>query len=295
MNRKEVILLSEDINPLNSVYQFDLKPDFKVSQNWTSLFQRPFSISERAQIINIYLEKNNVDAFNGKAVRLDKIKNLGETTFLNISMIDFYDFLSTTMVYKQKASLITFCEDHNRLKEKELIENYCRSIEGIESNSSFEKIITQNDVSNIIAVSILVEDSNGDVGIVHRSEKVAVSSGVFGVTVTGVLDELDFLEEDPFTACAKRELKEELNINVDSLDFDELVMSKQKLQPIVLFNLKLDQTWKDLLPSIKMAEDFKKEAQGFFAVPVSKLSDLLASETFSEAAAYQIWKRSDCS
>ncbi len=208
-----------------------------------------------------------------------------------LSLIDFYDFLSTTMVYKQKDRLITYCEDHSKFPEKELIEKYCHSINEIEIDTSFEEIIDQNNVSNMIAISILVEDRDGDVGVIHRSENVAVSSGMFSVTATGALDEQDYMEEDPFTTCAKRELKEELNIRVDSIQFDEFVMSKQKLQPIALFSLKLKQSWKDLLPSIKMAEDFKNETQEIYAVPVSMLSQFLATESFTEAATYQIHKK----
>lgn len=273
------------------MYRFEIKPEFNVSKNSKSLFERPYSFKERDLIIDIYSKKNGVNAFNGQSIRLDNIKNIEGKTFLEISMIDFFDFLTTTMVYKQKDSLIKFCVDHQKDKEKDLIENYCQSIDGIEVHSSFEDIINQSRVSNIIAVSILIEDKNGDVGLIHRTKKVAVSSGIFGVTATGSLDEQDYIKLDPFLSCAKRELKEELNISAESIHFDELVMSKQKLQPIALFSLKLKQSWNELIATIKVADDFNNETQDMYAVPVSVLPQFLASETFTEAASYQIYQK----
>ncbi len=238
-------------------------------------------------------QKNGGNVFNGQAVRLDNIKSGDGTTILEISMIDFFDFLSTTMVYLERDSLIMFCDDHHMKKEKALIDNYCSSIDGVEVDSSFETIVNDRRVSNIIAVSILIEDKNGYVGIIQRSNKVAVFPRMFGVPVTGVLDDQDFHKKDPFLSCVKRELKEELNLTVetDSIIFDELVMSKQKLQPIALYSLTLNHSWKELFPTIKTADDFHNEIEEMYAVPVSMLPDFVTTETFTEAAAYQLYRK----
>lgn len=65
-----------------------------------------------------------------------------------------------------------------------------------------------------------------------------MSSGVYGVSATGSLEECDLLKPNPFLSCANRELEEELYLSVD-LVFTGLVASRQKLQPVALFYGKL--------------------------------------------------------
>lgn len=286
-----MFFVKKKIDPVNHVIIFPIKPNFKVIKNEKTLFNSLFSDIERDQLIQLYSEKNNAKPFNGKSIRLDHIKNFDNSTIIEISEIEFFDFLSTTMIYNQKDSFIDYCDKHNKKKEKTLIEKICHVVDRIKDDPSFEEIIGVNELSNILAVSILIEDKNGEVGLLHRSKNVAVSSGIFSVTATGSLDEQDYDKENPFISCAMRELEEELNIHPDTIVLDEIVMSKHKLQPIALFQLKLEQSWKELVPTIKAARDFNQETQEIYSVPISALSQFLYAETFTDAAAYQIFTK----
>jgi 8-oxo-dGTP pyrophosphatase MutT (NUDIX family) len=284
--------MNEQANPATQVYTFQTNPELRVVKNNTSPFRRFFSDLEMEKLIHLYSEKTNAThLFNGKSVRLDKVTNIGSSTIIHVSMIEFFDFLLTTMLYNQRDSFVRFCEDNKRYEEKALIERFCDFIDSQGSVNSFEGVIDIKELSNILAVSILVEDRNGLVGLMRRSKNVAVSSGILSVTATGSLDEQDFHENNPFISCAKRELREELNIETDSIVLDELVMSKHKLQPIALLNVKLPHDWKDLAKCIKSAKDFNYETQEMYAVPISDLSQFLYSEKFTDAASYQIYKK----
>ncbi|WP_416147507.1 hypothetical protein ACM26V_14865 [Salipaludibacillus sp. HK11] len=273
------------------INRFEMKADVKINRDATSSFVSPFSSLEKIKMVDLFSEANGVRAFNGKSVRLDRIRNRGDVTCVDIAIVDFFDFISTTLVYYQRDALIDYCESHDKCDELELIKKLIRSMNEIGSHSSFQDIIHKKELSNILAVSVLIEDVNGDVGVIHRSEKVAVSSGIFSVSATGALDEIDYYADNPIMSCAKREVEEELNIRGDALVFDELVMSKQKLQPVALLSLKLEQSWKDIISSIKSAEDFHKETQKIYAVPSARLVDFLGTETFTEVATYQLRKK----
>ena len=281
--------MNSKIDPLHQVFQYKAKSHSVIKKNAQTLFQSPFTLQEREQIIELYKEKNRTNLFNGKSIRLDKIENIGSKTFIELSMIEFYDFISTTMIYNQRDSFIQFCKENHKGHELELIERLCDSTQNKEK--SFENVINTNVLSNILAVSILIEDRNGAVGLLKRSNKVAISSGIFSVTSTGSLDEQDFSADNPFISCAKRELKEELNIDTESLMFEGLVMSKKKLQPIALLSVKLEKSWRELIADIKSAKDFNKETQEFYAVPLSILPHFLYTESFTDAALYQIYKK----
>lgn len=281
--------MKNKLDPLHQVFQFNAKSNIVIKKNTETLFQSPFTLQEREQIIALYKEKNRTNLFNGKSIRMDKIENTGSQTLIELSMIEFYDFISTTMIFNQRESFIEFCRENHKEQELELIERLCVSAR-MEENS-FGSVIHTNALSNILAVSILIEDGNGEVGLLKRSNKVAISSGIHGVTSTGSLDEQDFLADNPFISCAERELKEELNLCNTNLVFEGLVMSKKKLQPIGLFGVKLEKSWKELIASIKSAKDYNEEAQEFYAVPLSALPQFLYTESFTDAALYQIYKK----
>lgn len=278
---------------LIQVYPFSIHPKLKVLKNRKSHFRNPFSMEERERLVRLFEEKGKVHVFNGYSIRLDAIRNEEDVTIMEISEVEFFDFLTTTMIYNQSEAFLRYCEEHGRPREKDLIDRLCRDVEQTGGKPSFEKIIGSSVLSNIIAVSILIEDKHGNVGLVHRSKNVAISTGLFSVTATGSVDEQDFGADHPLVSCAIRELKEELNLNLgtDEMVLDEIVMSKYKLQPIALFRCRLDRSWEELTGDLFAAKDFHVETQEFYSVPVPVLAQFLYSETFTDAAAYQMFNR----
>jgi 8-oxo-dGTP pyrophosphatase MutT (NUDIX family) len=102
-------------------------------------------------------------------------------------------------------------------------------------------VLQNRALANIVAISVLIVDSEGKIGIIKRTKNVAISSGNFGMACAGTVNEMDFLTEDPFLACAMREIREECNIEVHQIHFDGIVVPKQKMQPIFHYHAEMFQ------------------------------------------------------
>jgi 8-oxo-dGTP pyrophosphatase MutT (NUDIX family) len=137
---------------------------------------------------------------------------------------------------------------------------------------------------------VLLVDSEGKIGIVKRTKKVAISSGTYGMACAGTVNEKDFLEDDPFLACALRETLEECNMELKEIHFDGIVVPKQKMQPIFLYHVKLEDTWENLYPQMKQAQDYAFETESLYAVPLEHSIQFAAQARMTDTAAYQIWR-----
>ena len=62
---------------------------------------------------------------------------------------------------------------------------------------------------------------------------------------TGSVGDSNLTEANLFRSCAKREIKEELDLESE-LQWESIVLSKQKLQPPVLFSGKIDCTFRNV-------------------------------------------------
>lgn len=152
---------------------------------------------------------------------------------------------------------------------------------------NFNQILAIDELANIVAVSVLLQDSTGRYLIVHRGNKAAISSGNFATSCAGSVSKEDLQDENPFIACAKRELKEELNLECD-LKVDGVVISRQKIQPAVLLSGTLDFTFEETYDAMIAAEDFHEENSELFAVPREKFVGIVKHYQFTDIAAYQL-------
>ena len=184
-----------------------------------------------------------------------------------------------------KALYLNFFDKRN--KEFHSLEGKVKSAVLPYRKKTAEDVLAINELANIITVSVLLEDKDGNVLLVKRGSKVAVSSGMFATACAGSLSEEDYNECNPFISCAKRELKEELNLVCD-LHVDKIVISKQKLQPAVLLSGKVNKSFRDLYETMIFASDFNEENQTLFAVPKDKLHSVVMHYQFTDVAAYQL-------
>lgn len=229
--------------------------------------------------------------FNGDSVRLDDLTEDGTAI---ISVIGFFDFMTTNLVLKpsSRSKKSAFASLYAALfsdtvKEANKLERRVKASIYGQPKRNFNDVLQIRELANIIAVSVTIKDCSGRVLIIKRGNKVAISSGNFAVACTGSVTSEDLDSENPFITCAKRELKEELNLDCD-LYIDNVIISKQKLQPAVLLSGTIDTLFEDVLETMFTASDFNAENSQLFAVPESKLGAVVKHHQFTDVAAFQL-------
>jgi len=271
-------------NYLENVFVHKIKNEkIIINKLEDSNFKRIFSENEINKLVQIY--SGGKGFFNGKSVRLDKLIDNDVFACVNLSLINFYDFISTNMVYQnidkyKNDSLL----DNESL---ELLHRLESVLELKEKPKNIFDIINNEYLSNILAVSILIEDINGNYGIVRRTKNL-IGSYYVSTTVTGSLDEVDYDSDNPFLSCAYREIFEELNITNILVELQSIVVSKSQLQPILLFNGKINKSWVEVIDNCKTAIDYKKEIQNFYSVPKNFLESFINDAVLTDAARYHI-------
>lgn len=235
-----------------------------------SPFTNPMSPEEREAAARLHTSSGGTHPFNGGAVRLDAVEGDGHGGLeLTISRVEFFDFLSTNYARTERRSRTTGKKRRERVT--------CRDI------------LADRSLANIIAVSLVIEDSEGVIGIAKRSKGVHVSSGSYCATVTGSLDHADFQESDPFAQCTRREALEELNLVVPEPHLDGLVISRQKLQPVLMYSAVLDAPWREGVARISEAADLCRETDALVAVPLEQCVHFISQNDVTDVAGYQLW------
>ena len=142
---------------------------------------------------------------------------------------------------------------------------------------SVKSILQRNYLANTLAVSLLIQDRLGRFLLTKRNNAVGISSGFVSVTVTGAIDENDYLEQDPFRNCCQRELYEEMGYEMDRnlINPFMVVCGEKKLQPIVLANAIVDDIT-EVTSKIVQHQDFALENSGFSICSKLQLSTLLS-------------------
>lgn len=259
----------------------------------TTTFSNPFTEEEIKFLIKSDKKKNLT---NGRCVRLEDFSG-GVCT---LGIVGFFDFLSTNLVYlpasKSLQSPVTGIKKilfDDGFKREKALENKLKAIIDTDGKlDTFDKVLKINSLANIVTVSALIEDKNGNLLLVKRGDRVVVSSGNFAVSAAGSVAEEDLDKENPFLECARREIKEELGLNVD-LTMACMVISKQKMQPAVLFKGKINKPFSELINVMRAAPDFKEENQSLFSVPKEIIPSLVSHFQFTDVAAYQLFLESD--
>lgn len=278
----------------------------QVVKEQQSSFHSPITNEERGILIRFYRMRNQSRLFNGRSVRLDGLTfhNVQNNEWDNtkehlvtarISEVDFYDFIATNLTAfpanepvrsfpQQMAALI------RSIRSFTIVQQVMAAVKRNGKPRTVQDVLANRSLANIVAVSVLMIDSTGRLGIVKRSQQVAVSSGHFGATCAGTVSHNDLNAEDPFLSCALREIYEELHITLSELHFDGIVVPKQKMQPILLYHAHLERTWEELFTEIQEARDFSFENQAFYAVPLQQAMPFTAHAHMTDAAAYQVWQ-----
>lgn len=271
----------------NSVYFLNLN-EINCYIKQDTRFKSIFTESDKKKLIEIYCRnKKNSNMFNGVSTRIDKIILNNQKCVLEISKINFFDLITSNILYFNSTIWLESClnDDEKNFCSKKISE--IKSV--IDGHKTFEDIICNENISNIMAVSVLIQDKNGKLGITKRAFSLSMSSGFINTSVTGSVDGEDFENEDPLIHCANKEIYEELGLNVEQLELKGIAISKTKLQPIVLFNAKLNDSWENVIERIKYAKDYKNEVEKFLIVSIPDIPELLNTNELTDAARYHIY------
>ncbi|MBA4496561.1 NUDIX hydrolase [Paenactinomyces guangxiensis] len=286
------------IHPKRRVFALHNLQITSINRLETSNFLSPISEYEREILVKLHAARNGSNPHNGTSIRLDgltSVSNDKQQVTAHISKVGFFDFIATNLTaYPANAPILSFRSQVaaavRSFRSFGIIQQVVNETQKYGQPTKVEDVLENRSLANIIAVSILIIDSTGRIGIVERTTRVAVSSGNYGATCAGTVSNVDFDCENPFLSCSLREIKEELNLDLESLNFDGIVVPKQKMQPIFLYHASIDQTWEELLPVIQEARDISFETQAFYAVPVDQAITFASHSRMTDTAAYQIWR-----
>lgn len=258
-------------------------------------FSSPVPPKIKELFVDLYQERNCTELYNNSAIRIDELDKNG---MLTISKVDFYDFITTNLTAYTSNSpaksfgnmVYTVFKYFKLFSSAQEVKNSIRLKIG--KNPDFKKVLSVNELANIAAVNILIEDKVGDVVLVKRSKRAAVSSGDFSVSVCGTPSVEDFDKEDPFAECATRKIREEIGVDIskERLEFKTVVISKQKMQPIFLYTAKLDEEWKNYYEYMSKSEKFKLKNEKFYVVPRKSVMKFARKKIMPDESAYQLWR-----
>ena len=191
-----------------------------------------------------YISTHYPTAFNGSTVRLENLVQREDgSVSLSCSPLDFYSFLTSNLLAAPTEI----------------------------SSDTFENYLTCSYLANVLAVSVLIYDSEF-VLLTNRSSDVSLSPNFLGVSVTGGVTSSDFDSFDVIQSSVLQELKEELGLEVDytKVQVEGLYISKDKLQPVAICFVKV----LDLSTLGLRGIDTNFEVDHFIKVPRCALSGL---------------------
>lgn len=144
--------------------------------------------------------------------------------------------------------------------------------------------------SNVIAMSVIVTDSEGKVLTTQRSGDVVIGKNISSVSTTGTPNLKDFGVEGKF-GCAKRKLKADLNVDISKCTFKYtgVFVGANKKQPVILVNCFYDGDIDEIIGKAQLAEDYHKKIKYASVHKLATASMVLTTGGATEAARYHMY------
>jgi len=264
------------------VYERNIKEKVIFDRLEKTSYESVYDDEEKTIIADIFKGNRNIELYNGICVRLDSIFDNNESTIFRLSKIKFYDLICSNLLFNNYDAWYERVD----AKGKELLERGIREYLDNGTPKSLDDLIAHKYFSNILAVSVMILDENGRSLTIERNDNVAISSGFISTSVTGSLDDDDFVSENPFVNCAVREIKEELGFDIteQQISIIKIVAGKQKLQPIILLDVCVGEDLNTIVKKIYSFTDFKLENKAIRIVEKSELGALIDKGNMTEAA-----------
>ena len=271
------------IPPLNRVFRCNrIEPDKMKIQIVQDKFKNIYTEEEQKQLL---AHSSGKKLFNGDMVRLLKV----DKNVCYIQEIRYFDFLTTNLVYRPASSKLLAPKDvlwhmiyDEEFRARNKLENRLKAkVAWYGKLKTFDDVLNVQEFANAIAISIMLRDKDNNVLIVRRGGKNAISSGAFAVSATGSLIMKDLAEENPFVFDGCREVEVQLVVK-------EIIIVKQKYQPVVLLEGKVDKSFKELKNHMKCAKDYNDENTSLYAVPSNKIRGVVRKYKFTDTSTYQL-------
>lgn len=255
-------------------------------------FVNPLTPSDIADVVAFYAFVNKARVHDGRVIRLDAINPR-----IQFPVVGFFDLITTNLtaypdnlpvqgVFRRLSVLRRWLSIRPVLQSV-----HARVVERRGKPSCLVDVLENPYLANAVAVSALIVDSANRALVVRRSSSVAVASGQFGATCSGTLAEEDVLSDNPFRSAVMRELLEETGISNVRLEKAQLLVPKQKMQPVVAYFGRLEGSWTDCVTQIAHAVD-RHEAEDFYILDIEdshRVSHFMRTSLCSDTLAWQIW------
>lgn len=292
--KRNELFYYKTISPLNRVFRCNgIKFDDMKIEMVQDKFENIYKKEEQKQLL---AHSSGKKLFNGDMVRLLKV----DKNTCYVQKIKYFDFLTTNLVYRPASSKLLAPKDvlwhmifDEEFRARNKLENKLKAkVAWYGPLKTFDDVLRVQEFANAIAISVILRDKDDNVLIVRRGRKNAISSGTFAASATGSLTKEDFTKKDltkenPFVLAGCREVKEELDLEVKLL-IKEIIIVKQKYQPVVLLEGKVDKSFKELKEKIKRAEDYNDENTGLYSVPSKKIKGVVRKYRFTDTSTYQL-------
>lgn len=292
--KRNELFFYKGISPFNRVFRCNgIELDKMKIQIIQDKFENIYKEEEQKQLL---VHSSGKKLFNGDMVRLFKVEE--NTCF--VQEIKYFDFLTTNLVYRPASSKLLAPKDalwhmmfDEEFRTRTKLENRLKAkVTWYGPLKTFDDVLGVQEFANAIAISVILRDKEDNVLMVRRGGKNAISSGTFAVSATGSLTKEDLIKKNPFVSAGCREVEEELNLRVELL-IKEIIIVKQKYQPVVLLEGKVGKEFKELKEEIKRAKDYNDENTSLYSVPSNKIKGVVRKYRFTDTSAYQLVGKSN--
>lgn len=236
-----------------------------------STYRSIFTDDEVSTIVGEYGGRR----FNGATVRIGsaRLDANGKVERLELEASHYYDLLATNLAIH--ANTDAWSPESQRLVDHLRDKLDLKALEDDPLG-----ILSYEFLANDLAVSLLLQDGNGNFLLTQRSSAVALSADFYGVSVTGAIDPADLGDMRPIACCCAREAREELGLEIspEEISVRGLFVGPRKLQPIAICDAR-----------VKSLEDVagNYEILQTTLVPRTRLAPVLEQQ-MTEAARFHI-------
>lgn len=275
-----------------SVHAISLQTIHRVHmQKQPSTYASPLPKAARDELITTYAKLHGRSVHNGATLNLTNVRVQSGTLSLTVSVLDFFDFLMFTIFRKPQQAVAAQLVQHGYSD----LAKTCMSLPAhyrtlTSSIASLPQLVRAPELPTPLAVSVVVRTTDNFYLLVRRPMATAVGAGYMSVSATGGLEPKDLRSSNPITACAARELQEELGITVppEQLSLQFLAAGTTKLQPAILLQAAVPYSAQAIIRTAQQAIDYNQEVAEIIPVNKKLLQPMLQQYTFTELGKFHL-------
>lgn len=254
-----------------------------------SSFISPFTPDEKKQLIKKYQMFKNIQIYNGRGVRLEKIVMEEDYAHIFVSELDFYDLLVNDIIPMNLSAFKSFMLINGTQLSEGALDKLDKLHRIRDRISCFQDIYESKTLTRALALSVIVTDGSKYI-IAKRNNSVAIGQNTLGISATGAIDSKDILLNDAqLESAIVREVQEELGMCVptSSVEITGISYGCHKLQPAVTAIITVP-TFKTLKSDVFNSSDFTKENSSFSMLSAEEIKTLFSKYTCTEICRHQL-------